>query len=90
MSAPLATRMAAGAYAVVLATEVADVLACSHERALLLMERVRPLATPGFRGVARYRLGDLVDADLAVPDRPRAPTSLPLAEVAPRRPRGRG
>ncbi len=91
MRADLAVRLAAGADAVLLASEVAEVFVLSDLDASKLMLRTRPLRGTSARGQLRYRYGDLLRADTEAPaigsSTPPAPAPFrAIAEVTPRQP----
>lgn len=91
MRAELAIRLAAGADAVLLASEVAEVFVLSANDAAKLMLRTRPLRGASARGQLRYRYGDLLRADTEAPSigssAPPPPVPFrPVAEITPRQP----
>lgn len=91
MRAELAIRLAAGADAILLASEVAEVFVLSDAAAEKLMLRTRPLRGTSARGQLRYRYGDLLRADTEAPaigsSAPPAPAPFrAIAEVTPRQP----
>lgn len=81
MTAPLTTRLILGRDAVVFRREVGELLGLTDERADELLCRVKPLRTPGPRGVERYRYGDVLDADAALAESRARAAAAPMLPI---------
>lgn len=90
--APLPIRLAAGAYAVVTADEVRDLLGWSRERADALLGRV-PAIRGSSRGRVLWRWGrvlDVAESEEVVAETRAPPPAVEIAtDVKPRKPAGR-